>query len=241
MVVISVDHAGLLPFAEGAPGESLSTEQLAVRVGDIRKLIDMAVSGSLFEGADAISQLRVNPDKIGVFGHSFGSVTAGRVAQEDGRIKAVAGLAAPMSNVLLPGVDMAEIRVPVLFVLAEEDNSIRELGNDFLRANYDDANPPVWQVDIADAGHWSVSDLCGLTALFAPGCGQGVRHSVGREGETFDYIPVIRSLELTKQYLTAFFLAYLDGRMDGLARLGMDTHDGVTVRSRLGSPPAVDE
>jgi dienelactone hydrolase len=233
MIVMSVDHAGELPFVEGAIGETLSTAQLEVRVGDIRRLIGLALDGTLFAETELLRGLLVDSDKIGVFGHSFGSVTAGRVAQEDPRIRAVAGLAAPMENVLLPGVNMAEINTPLLFVLAEEDNSIYEFGNNFLRSNYDEANPPVWRVDIADAGHWSLSDLCGLTSTFSAGCGSGTRHSVGREGEAFDFIPVTRGIELTQRYLTAFFLAHLDDREDAFARLETALEDsGVSVRSR---------
>ena len=233
MIVMSVDHAGELPFVKGAPGESLSTAQLESRVADIRKLIDVALDGSLFADAEVLRGLAVDPDRIGVFGHSFGSVTAGLVAQEDTRISAVAGLAAPMANILLPGVNRAEINAPVLFILAEEDNSIQEFGNNLLRSNYAEANPPVWQVDLADAGHWSVSDLCGLTEAFSAGCGSGRRHSVGRGGETFDFVPVTRGIELTQHYLTAFFLAYLDDRMDAFARLETAPEEsGVSVRSR---------
>ena len=219
LLVLSVDHAGALPFLESSQGELLSRDQLDVRVSQIIQLLDVTLDDSLFEDSALLRGLEVDPERVGIFGHSFGSVTAGRVAQLDARISAVAGLAAPMENLLLPGVEMSEIKVPVLLVLAEEDNSIQEIGNTLLRANYDDANPPVWRVDLADAGHWSVSDLCGLTEQFLAGCGAGIRHSPGRAGESFEFIPVKRGIQLTRDYLTAFFLAHLSERDDALQRL----------------------
>lgn len=68
---------------------------------------------------------------MGVFGHSFGGVTAGMVLTEDTRPRAGLALAVPMENPLLPGVVVADLQVPLLFVRAIEDNSITEIGNDF--------------------------------------------------------------------------------------------------------------
>ena len=222
-VVVAPDHAGSLPFGEGAAGETLDTAQLEVRAADMTAALDAAIRGDLFEGT-AASALRVDGDAVGVMGHSFGSVTAGFVAQGDARVAAAVGLAAPMANPLLPGVDMAAIDAPVLLLLAEEDNSILEIGNTFLRTNFEDANPPAWRVDVADAGHWSVSDLAGLVPAFAAGCGEGTRHSEGRSGEPFTYLPVAEGIEITAEYVSAFFLAHLT--------------DHPTAQDTLASPPA---
>ena len=233
-IVFSVDHAGALPFLEGARGEPLSGDQLEIRAGQILQVLDSALDGALFRESELLSGLAVDPGRIGIFGHSFGAVTAGRVTQVDDRIGAVAGLAAPMENPLLPGVEMSALKVPVLLVLAEEDNSVQELGNTLLRANYEDANPPAWRVDLADAGHWSVSDLCGLTAQLSAGCGAGVRHSPGRAGEPLDFIAVERGIQLTQDYLTAFFLAQLNERSDALQLLSpAAAGEGVQVYERL--------
>ncbi|MEE2645496.1 MAG: dienelactone hydrolase family protein [Myxococcota bacterium] len=218
-IVLSADHAGPLPFLEGAAGEPLSREQLDLRAAQIRQLLDLTLAGTLFEESGTLQGLRVDPDRVGIFGHSFGAVTAGRVTQVDDRIRALAGLAAPIENPLLPGVKMAEIKVPVLFVLAEEDNSIQEVGNMLLRANYEAAHPPAWRVDLADAGHWSLSDLCALTEPLSAGCGEGIRHSSGRAGELFDFIPVARGIQITQDYLTAFFLTHLEAREDARQQL----------------------
>ena len=233
MVVLSMDHAGPQPFTAEAAGEPLNVAQLQRRAADIQTLLEVALNGSLFARSEATRALTIDVNRIGLFGHSFGSVTVGLVAQNEPRVRAVAGLAAPMENILLPGVTISEISAPVLLVLAEEDNSILEIGNDFIRQNFESANPPVWQVDLADAGHWSVSDLCGLNEAFSAGCGKGTRHSADRAGEPFDYMPVTRGIRLTQNILAAFFLGYLNDRSDALESFGtLDEESDVRVHSK---------
>ena len=118
-------------------------------------------------------------------------------------------------------------------MLAEEDNSILEVGNTFLRDNFDRAPPPVWRVDIADAGHWSVSDICGLTEKFIAGCGDGVRHSNDRMGESFEYRPRAEVVSITNHFVTAFLRDHLSPRTDGTSNLSRPIDfDGVAVYSR---------
>lgn len=234
IIVISVDHAGKLPFLDVSSEESLSEEQLETRALDLRTLIDATIERSLFSSDPELQDLNIDVEKIGAFGHSFGSATVGRIAQDDDRIIAIAGLAAPMENMLFPSVAMDNISIPTFLLLAEEDNSIGEIGNDILRSNYENANPPVWLMEIKDAGHWSVSDLCGITEAFQPGCGQDERHSKEREGEEFTYPPVSWSIEITQRYLTTFFLAYLMENEKAKDLLdNFPYEEGVHIKARL--------
>ena len=231
MIVVAPDHAGPMPFVEEHEGESLDAEQLEQRVDDLRLLISASLDGSLFELSSVLEGLSIDPQRIGAYGHSFGSATTGRLAQVDSQIRAAAGLAAPMASFVFPSVAMDEISVPLLFVLAQEDNSITEIGNDLLRNNIAEAASPVWVLELADAGHWSVSDLCGLVPAFEAGCGQGLRHSRGREGEAFAYIPVRQGIQTTQGYLTTFFLAHLAGDAPALALLNTPLNEeGVVWR-----------
>ena len=218
-IVVSPDHAGALPFAPDRAGESLDEEQLGVRVQALQRLITASLDGSLFALSPAVEGLTVNPERIGAMGHSFGSATTGRLAQIDDRVRAAVGLAAPMASFVFPETDLEQITAPLLMVLAQEDNSITEVGNDLIRANVEAARSPVWLLEVEDAGHWSVSDLCGLVPDFMAGCGEGVRHSRGREGERFTYLSVTRGIDVTRRYATAFFLAKLQADTSALSLL----------------------
>ena len=209
MLVLSVDHAGSLPFLADAQGETLSPAQLEERVSDLRFVLNAVKDGQLFELSNALTNAQVDPQRIGIYGHSFGAVTAGTFAMDEPGVQAVAGLAAPMASPLFPITNIKAIGAPILLILAEEDNSIQEVGNRFIRNNFEEAESPAWLIELQDAGHWSVSDLCGLTETFMPGCGVGTRHSPRDPGAMFSYMSVRDGISITQNYLTAFFLGQL--------------------------------
>ena len=225
IIVVSVDHAGPLPFLPMAVGERLSPSQLDTRLQDLQFIMDSALNGELFLGSDLLKNILIDPERIGVFGHSFGSVTAAFFARQETKVQAVAGLAAPMQNPLFPGFSMTDLNIPTFLLLAEEDNSIGEIGNRLIRSNFEQATAPIWKLDIADSGHWSLSDLCGLNEVFSPGCGRGIRHSDKGLGESFDYLPVADGIDITQKYLSAFFLAHLAQRQDALHYLNLPSED----------------
>ena len=211
-VVVAADHEDNTLFDELAgTGVALSTDFLQVRAADVRALLDAVLDGDLLpDGVTA------DPSRVGVYGHSFGSVTTGLVAQQDPRIAAAFGIAAPMENPLLAGVTVADITVPLGFLVAREDNSIREIGNRLIRDNFAAATQAAWKIEVADAGHWSVSDLVGLVEMFDPGCGSDTRQ-VG--GEPFDYIDPALGRTITAAYVLAFFEATLNANRAGTSFL----------------------
>jgi dienelactone hydrolase len=212
--VIAVEHLQNTLWDLDSPDAlPLDADTLEIRAGDVTFVLDaLGIDGP-----------------IGIFGHSFGSVTAGLVAQEDARIEAAFGIAAPMENPLLEGVLMAEIDVPVGFLVAVEDNSITELGNTFIRDNFAAANPPAWKIEVADAGHWSFSDLVGLEP-FPAGCGDGDRQT---NGDPFTYLAPSLGRDIAAAYVTAFFKATLGLEGGAAAYLEAARFDGaVTVEGR---------
>lgn len=202
-VVVAPDHVSDTLFDRVANElPPLDEALLALRVADVRFVLDRILAG------DALpSGLTADPDRIGMLGHSLGSVTSGAVAEQDDRIQAAAGLAAPMDNPLVPGVTIEAIDVPLAFLIATEDNSVGLAGNLVTESNFEDANPPAYKLDIVDAGHWSVTNIAGLDPAYAPGCGDGTRQE---SGEPFTYIDVARGNELTATFVTAFFAAQLN-------------------------------
>jgi hypothetical protein len=214
-VVVSADHEGdtLFDALDGTQSD-LSNELVDVREADVRVLLDRVLAGDVLpEGVTAIAS------EVGLLGHSIGSVTAGRVAQNDERIVAVLGMAAPMENILYGEVMMENIEIPVGLLEATEDNSIGTIGNAFIVENFEQANTPAYKLDIVDAGHWSVSNIAGLTEGFAPGCGDGERQT---DGEPFSYVPVGEANGYTATFATAFFAGHVLGEPGGLELLRSD-------------------
>ncbi len=203
-IVIAPDHTGnTLWDAQEGTGVQLGAAFLEVRGADMQGLLD-AVEQSSPPFEDLTAHLDL--ERVGIAGHSFGAVTAGWVAQRDPRIDALLAIAAPIENLLLPGVEASEVYVPTVMMVAVEDNSILEIGNNFLRDNFEEVPGVAFKVEVADAGHWSVSDLCGLVDAFAPGCGEGVRQT---NREAFTYLDPDQGRALTATWATALFGAAL--------------------------------
>lgn len=205
-VVAAPDHADNTLFDDLAGnGVELDSAFLPVRTADVRFVVDTLLDAANTDVPEGLRG-KLDGDRVGVYGHSFGAVTTGMVVQDDPRPKAGFAIASPMENPLIEGVLIADIDKPVGFLLATEDNSITELGNLFIRRNFDDASVPVWKGEVADAGHWSFSDICGVHEQFMPGCGSDTRQT---NGEPFDYISVATGIAVAQAYVTAFFSAHL--------------------------------
>ncbi|MEZ5501705.1 MAG: hypothetical protein R3E50_03240 [Halioglobus sp.] len=215
IAVAAPDHARNTLFDSGA---MLNVEFLATRASDVEAVLDELLT----ENSPALPEFlqgRFDPNRVAVAGHSYGAVTAGKVLQDDPRFRAGLIIAAPVESPVFPGVTVANINEPLMFMLAEEDNSIGSLGNAVLRANYDAAAGPAWKIEIADAGHWSFSDIAGLVPQFNAGCGEGERQTV--PGEAFSYIDNVLARDITATYGVRFFAAQLLG--DQSAVQGLET------------------
>lgn len=220
-VVVGVSHTDgtLFDALDGNPG-ALDGEFLQVRAADVSGVLD-AVSADSFI-ADAIDL-----ERVGMFGHSFGATTTGLVLQEDDRFTSGVAIAAPIENPLLPGVATAQVDEPMLYLLMEEDNSISAVGNTLMRNNAMAMPGGSWLVELADAGHWSPSDLCGIIDDFMPCCGDDLRQT---DGSKFTYLPADTGRSISAAYVTAFFAAQLGGDADAETYLGgAHPEDLVTV------------
>ncbi len=230
-IVAAPDHAGNTLFDELAGNSAeLGEEFIKVRRADLGAVIDAMLAAN---SPDVPASLRGQADaaRIGAIGHSFGASTVGRLAQEDPRVRAAMPIAAPIENPFFPGNKIADIHVPLLSILAEEDNSIGALGNTLIGNNFKSANPPIRLLRVTDAGHWNFTDICGLTEGFAPGCGEGVRQTV--PGEAFTYLDIEVGRGIARAYAVAFFDRYLNDAPDAAAYLDApDPAAVVTVEVR---------
>lgn len=230
-IVAAPDHAGNTLFDELAGNSAAIGEDfLKIRRADLGVVLDAMLDP---QGAAVPASLRgqSDPARVGALGHSFGAATVGRLAQEDPRVRAAMPIAAPIENPFFPGNKIADIHVPLLSILAEEDNSIGALGNNLIASNFKSANPPIRLVRVRDAGHWNFSDICGLVDGFSPGCGEGVRQTVANE--PFTYLDIDIGRGIARAYAVAFFDRYLRDAPDAAAYLdALDPADVVTVEIR---------
>ncbi len=228
-VVAAPDHADNTLFDDLAgTGAELDAEFLAVRAADISFVLDVMLAGD--HGLD----LTLDPARVGVYGHSFGAVTTGLVIQDDPRPVAGFAIASPMENPLLQGVEVDDLVDPIGFLVAVEDNSITEIGNVFIRRNFDEAPVPAFKAEVADAGHWSFSDMCAVHPQFAACCGAAERQT---DGTSFNYLPVDNGIAVAQAYVTAFFSQHLLDDENAARYLAADRFAGVSLESRDGGAP----
>lgn len=227
--VIAPDHTGNTVFdAQRGTVAPLNGEFLATRAADIKAVLDEALNAtSTVLPAALLGKFDAN--KVAMFGHSYGAATTGLVLARDARLKAGVAIAAPMENDLLPPAKMAEIKVPAMFLLAREDNSISEIGNNIIRSNFKKGNPPLFLLEVEDAGHWSFSDIAALTPNLAPGCGSGTRQT--EPGVDFQYLEIESARALAASFVTAFFLAHLGGNAAAKGFLTTKHPSGVVAAS----------
>jgi dienelactone hydrolase len=229
--VAGVDHVdGTLYEGQAGTAVPISDEFLMVRVSDVGRVLDVLLDPETLALPPELAG-RFDATRVGAMGHSFGGATTGRVLQDDGRVHAGLVIAAPVQSPFTPTNSLAAITEPMMMMLAQEDNAILEAGNDFIRGNFADANPPVWLVEFADAGHWSFSDVCGLVPQFTPGCGEGERQT--EPGILFTYLDNELARDITATYAARFFAAQLRDEVAADAELDVaEPEDIVTVSVR---------
>jgi predicted dienelactone hydrolase len=200
---------------------------LDVRAKDIEDVIGRLLAADASAVPESIRG-KIDPARVGVFGHSMGSMTAGVVAARDTRVKAAAYQSAPPAAVLTllnvfeqPAIE--SFRVPALFMLNQEDAPMNAAGNnDALREQFEAHGPLAYLVEVRDTGHWSFADDCALIPDFADGCGQGTR-SV-EPFDTFEHLSNAQAREIAARNLTAFFASQFLGRPPGALEEPGSTH-----------------
>jgi predicted dienelactone hydrolase len=149
-VVIAPPHPGntLSEFPScGSPAAQVASAQ--ERPQDMIFVLDEMLEANADADSDFFGAL--DPERIGMSGHSFGGFTTFAVVALDPRID----VAIPMAPAT-PG-STATIDVPFLMILGNIDSVVN---NGTARTAYANSPSPKFKVEIEHAGHYAFSNLC---------------------------------------------------------------------------------
>ena len=189
---------------------------------ETRRLDMKAVTDILLEPSAVVvpEDLRgtIDPERVGMVGHSFGALTTSYASTRDPRIRAVVFLAMLASygdNLPVLGEELAarvepiKLSKPALFLSATED-VINLVGLDqLIRQNYLDYPTKTWLATMKDAGHYSPCNICGIDPIYLNGCGEGIR--VSQFLAPFEYLDIDTATSLTAALVTTFMELQLNG------------------------------
>lgn len=223
-IVIAPNHVGNTAtevlFGAGDEPETIAYNRPADTAFVITEMLEMSADAEspFFEFMD--------PERIGMAGHSFGGFTAYAAAgglpavnedvtavPVDDRIDAIVAMA-PVTSILPPNV-LASITVPSMVITGTDDQTT-PLDPESTQAFEQVNSGYAYRVDLEGAGHQSFTDVCdyqqklptidGIPPQFVE-----VIDEFALAGCQPDQMPFDRAKELTNQYVISFFLAHVAG------------------------------
>jgi dienelactone hydrolase len=240
-VVCSIDHPYHALFTIGADGHlvtmdpSFYREVVAVNNGkydeatafelekkwmqlqsdDINFVLDTLLAQAQDNQAEAVYQL-IDPEKIGLMGHSLGGESSAQVARERNDIGAVINLDADLGGEYVDYVNGKDVLngtvypVPILTILSY--SMVRLISaipdaRDVVAVEHVSASAPnAYEVHIAGTDHQSLTDLPLVSPFLVSVATSSVKKAGG--GETADKYYVIEKMN---NLVLTFFNAYLKG------------------------------
>lgn len=244
-VVIAANHTGNTAIDNFVNAMVSQDQNDMNRPADITAEID----GILARNADSADPLhnKIDPDRIGLFGHSYGGYTAlatvgGHTTSlgstvPDKRIKAVVGLA-PYTTRLTPA-ELAAVDVPTMMLVGTKDITTPAATNAEV-AYQSISGRPLVLVEMTDAAHQSFTDVCAYLEEIpklpdAPAAVVEVIRRQATEGCGEGFMSFERDIEITNTMTTAFFLQYVAGRTgyDTYWTTWPESQTDITVQSKL--------
>ena len=221
-IVIAANHTGNTAIDNFVNAMVSQDQNDMNRPADISAEID----GMLARNADANDPFhnKIDADRIGLFGHSYGGYTALATVGghstplgttvADTRIKAVVGLA-PYTTRLTPA-ELAAVNVPTMMLVGTKD--ITTPANTNAEVAYESiSGRPSVLVEMTDAAHQSFTDVCAYLGEIeklpdAPKAVVDVIRKQATEGCGDEFMPFARDIEVTNTMTTAFLLQYVAGK-----------------------------
>jgi dienelactone hydrolase len=193
----------------------LEQEWMGLRIADINFVLDTILARVKDSGSGAVYRL-IDPEKIGLMGHSLGGESSAQVARERNDIAAVVNLDADLGGEYVDFVDGKEVLndtvypVPILSILS--DALARPIAaipdaQDVVAVEHVTATAPhAYEIHLAGTNHMSMTDL----ALTSPFLVSLIDAAVPKAGG--QAVNALGTTEKINAMVLAFFNAYLKGK-----------------------------
>lgn len=208
-IVVSPDHTGATLYnlleADGYSYDDLFLSGLD-RPLDMVALLDEMLARNDHDLDDFYQS--IDPENIGIAGHSFGGYTALKVAFDDPRIKAVVPQE-PVTTILgLFGYQYPELQVPCMMQSAALDKTLEpqaEMYEPYLKMP-----APKYYFELITGGHFTYSDICILDLVYvADDLGIEDAENALDDGCADYNVPIEVAHPLINQFAIGFFNYYL--------------------------------
>jgi dienelactone hydrolase len=199
---------------DGATNFKLEHEWMNLRIADINFVLDTILAQTKVAGSDAVYQL-IDPEKIGLMGHSLGGESSAQVARERNDIDAVINLDSDLAGEYLDYVDGKEVMnakvypVPILTILSDTlERLIAAIpdANTVVAVKHVTATAPnAFQVHLTGTDHMSMTDLPLISPFLVSMINASVPKAGGHE------VDALSTIEKMNDIVLQFFNVYLKG------------------------------
>ncbi|MGM0576945.1 MAG: alpha/beta hydrolase family protein [Myxococcota bacterium] len=210
-VVPSVDHTGNTLYdmiLEGGYDPELVVLNAIERPGDVQATLDAMIArhetpGDRFRGT-------IDPERLGLSGHSFGGYASFLGAWNEPRVKAIVPMAPFTSTLPVRGVEMDHFPVPVMMMAGDADRTLDP--DEHMRPAYEKLPAPKHWFELKGGGHFTFSDVCVLDLeVVAEKLEIANADGVLRDGCGEDNLPTEVAHPLIRQFGIGFLNLHLRG------------------------------